>query len=194
MSLYFHVLHEHFPKIALFFNLSLLAACKFLQSTCHPLACLIIFYLVMDFFLHGWIFRSFYFSECSNLCLGSTWNIILNLYSQNEGNSFSLNVLNMLGKMLKAEKSFLIRDEVVVYSLSHIRLFATPWTVAHQAPLSMGFPRQDWSGLPFPSPGDLSDPRVKPASSALQVGSLLLSHQGSPEMIRLINKGDLDCE
>ena len=101
----------------------------------------------------------------------------------------------MLGKMLKAEKSFLIRDEVVVvYSLSHIRLFATPWTVAHQAPLSMGFPRQDWSGLPFPSPGDLSDPRVKPASSALQVGSLLLSHQGSPEMIRLINKGDLDCE
>ena len=106
MSLYFQVLHEHLPKIALFFSLSLLAACKFLQNTCHPLACLIIFYLVMGFFLHGWIFRSFYFSECSNLCLGSTWNIILNLYSQNEGNSFALNVLNMLGKMLKAEKVF----------------------------------------------------------------------------------------
>ena len=42
--------------------------------------------------------------------------------------------------------------------LSHVRLVATPWTVAHQAPLSMGFPRQeDWSGLPFPTPGDLLD-------------------------------------
>ena len=41
-------------------------------------------------------------------------------------------------------------------SLSHVRLFATPWTVAHQTPLSMGFSRQEyWSGLPFPSPGTL---------------------------------------
>ena len=44
----------------------------------------------------------------------------------------------------------------------------TPWTVAFQAPLSMGFPRQEyWSGLPFPSPGDLSDPEIEPASRAL---------------------------
>ena len=44
----------------------------------------------------------------------------------------------------------------------------TPWTVAHQAPLSMGFPRQEyWSGLPFPSPGALPDPRAEPTSSAL---------------------------
>ena len=43
-----------------------------------------------------------------------------------------------------------------VKSLSHVRLFATPWTVAHQAPPSMGFSRQEyWSGLPFPSPGSL---------------------------------------
>ena len=52
----------------------------------------------------------------------------------------------------------------------------SPWTVAHQAPLSMGFPRQDyWSGLPFPSPGDLLDPGIEamaPATSpALQVDS-----------------------
>ena len=47
-------------------------------------------------------------------------------------------------------------------------LSAIPWTVAHQAPLSMGFPRQeDWSGLPFLSPGDLPDPRIKPTSLAL---------------------------
>ena len=46
--------------------------------------------------------------------------------------------------------------------------FATPWTVAHQAPLSMGFSRQEyWSGLPFPSPGDLPDTGIKPVSPAL---------------------------
>ena len=56
-----------------------------------------------------------------------------------------------------------------------------PWTVAHQAPLSIGFPRQEYpSGLPFPSPGDLPDPGIKPLSSAFQVDSLPLSHQGSP--------------
>ena len=56
----------------------------------------------------------------------------------------------------------------------------TPGTVAHQAPLSMGFPRQKyWSRLPFPSPGGLPDPGLKLESPALQAGSLLLSHRGS---------------
>ena len=51
---------------------------------------------------------------------------------------------------------------------SRVQLFATPWTVACQAPLSMGFSRQEyWSGLPFPSPGDLPDPGIKPASGLL---------------------------
>ena len=51
---------------------------------------------------------------------------------------------------------------------------ATPWTVACQAPLSMGFSRQEyWSGLPFPSPGDLPNPGIKPRSPALQSDSLL---------------------
>ena len=49
--------------------------------------------------------------------------------------------------------------------LSCVRLFETPWTVAHQAPLSMKFSRQEyWSGLPFPSPGDLPDLGIKPTS------------------------------
>ena len=49
--------------------------------------------------------------------------------------------------------------------------FAAPWTVAHQAPLSMGFPRQEsWSGLPFPSPGDFPDPGTEPVSAALVGG------------------------
>ena len=52
--------------------------------------------------------------------------------------------------------------------------FVTPWTVARQAPLSMGFPRQEyWSRLPFPAPGDLPDPGIKPASPGWQVDSLL---------------------
>ena len=67
-------------------------------------------------------------------------------------------------------------------SLSHVRLFATSWTVAHQAPLSMEFFRQEyWSGLPFLTPGDLPDPGTKPLSlmsSALD--SLPLRHLGSP--------------
>ena len=51
--------------------------------------------------------------------------------------------------------------------LSPVQLCATPWTVACQAPLSMGFPRQEyWSGLPFPSPGDLPDPGIKLMSPA----------------------------
>ena len=64
--------------------------------------------------------------------------------------------------------------KVKVKSLSHVQLFATPWTVAYEAPGSMGFSRQEyWSGLPFPSPGDLPDPGIEPRSSALQVDSLL---------------------
>ena len=59
-------------------------------------------------------------------------------------------------------------------SLSRVGLFATPWTVARQAPLSMRFPKQEyWSGLPFPYPGDLPDPGIEPGSPALQADSLL---------------------
>ena len=60
--------------------------------------------------------------------------------------------------------------KVKVKSLSHVLLFATPWTVAHQVPLFMGFSGQEyWSGLPFPSPGDLPDPGIEPRSPILQV-------------------------
>ena len=60
-----------------------------------------------------------------------------------------------------------------VKSLSRVRLFATPWTVAYQAPPSVGFSRQEWwSGLPFPSPGDLPNPGIEPGSPALQADAL----------------------
>ena len=65
--------------------------------------------------------------------------------------------------------------------------FVTWCTVIHQAPLSMGFSRQEyWSGLPFPSPGDLPNPEIEPASPALQANSLPLSHQRSLVYIYLI--------
>ena len=55
----------------------------------------------------------------------------------------------------------------VLSCFNHVQLFATLWTVAHQAPLSMGFSRQEfWSGLPFPPPGDLPDPGIKPTPPA----------------------------
>ena len=68
---------------------------------------------------------------------------------------------------------------VVVQSLGRVQLFVTPWTVAHQAPLSIGFSRQAyWSGLPFPSPRDLPNPGVEPRSPALQADSLPLAPPG----------------
>ena len=67
------------------------------------------------------------------------------------------------------------------WSLSHAQLFATPWTAAHQAPLSMSFSRQGyWSGLPFSSPGDLPNPRVEPGYPPLQADSLPTELQVKP--------------
>ena len=68
--------------------------------------------------------------------------------------------------------------------VSHsVQLFATPWTVVCLALLSMEFPRQEyWRGLSFPSPGDLSDPGIKPASSALQADSLPPELPGKPQL------------
>ena len=62
---------------------------------------------------------------------------------------------------------------VTVKSLSRVVLCATPWTVAYQTPPSMGFSRQQyWSGVPFPSPGDLPNPGIEPGSPALQADAL----------------------
>ena len=68
---------------------------------------------------------------------------------------------------------------------SHVRLFAIPWTVAHQAPLSMGFPKQEyWSGLPFPSPGDLHNPGIKLESPALAGRFFTTKPPGKPILTR----------
>ena len=73
-----------------------------------------------------------------------------------------------------------------VQLLSCVWRFVTPWTIAHQAPLSMGFPRQEhWSRLTFPSPGDLPDPGIKPKSPALQADSLLCEQPCFLESVNL---------
>ena len=68
-----------------------------------------------------------------------------------------------------------MQKKVKVKSLSRVRLFVTPWTAASQAPPSMGFSRQEyWSGLPFPSPGDLPDSGIEPRSPTLQADAFTL--------------------
>ena len=77
-----------------------------------------------------------------------------------------------------------IHCEVKVKLLSHVWLFATPWTVVHQVPPSMGFSRQEYRrGLPFPSPGNLPDPGIKPRSPALQADALTSEPPGKPMLI-----------
>ena len=69
----------------------------------------------------------------------------------------------------------------LTWKWSLVRLFVTSWTAAHQAPPSMGFSRQEyWSGLPFPSPGDLPDPGIEPRSPALQADALTSEPPGKP--------------
>ena len=66
-------------------------------------------------------------------------------------------------------------------ALSQVQLSATPWTIVHQAPLFMGFPRQEyWSGLLLPSPGDLPDPDIEPESPALAGGFFTAEPLGKP--------------
>ena len=73
---------------------------------------------------------------------------------------------------------------VLAESPSHVQLFGTPQTIAHQAPLSIGSSRPEyWSGLPFPSPGDLPDPGIKPVSPALAGGFLTTAPPGKPIFI-----------
>ena len=85
-----------------------------------------------------------------------------------------LAVLNYIGKRSPEIIQVVIQAQfktlkVKVKSLSRVQLFPTPWTVAYQASPSMGFSRQEyWSGLPFPTPGDLPNPGIEPGSPALE--------------------------
>ena len=94
--------------------------------------------------------------------------------------------------------AFLIAATLIICSVAQSCLIlVTPWTAACQTLLSMGFPRQEyWSGLPFPSPGDLPDPGIEPTfpmSSALQADPLSLSHLGNPALSYLMLNTLFQC-
>jgi len=79
---------------------------------------------------------------------------------------------------------------VKVKSLSRVRLLVTPWTVAYQAPPSMRFSRQEyWSGLPFPSPGNLPDPGIEPGSPASEADTLT----SEPPKVEVAESGRTLC-
>ena len=83
---------------------------------------------------------------------------------------------------------YLLLLSLFSHSLSYVRLFATPWTVAGQAPLYVGFPRQEyWNGLLFPTPGDLPDPGIKSASPALTIRFFTAEPPGKPCFL-ILNK------
>ena len=81
--------------------------------------------------------------------------------------------VSFIRALIPLMRSPLLWLKVKVKLLSRVQLFATPWTVANQVPLSMGFSRQEyWSGLPFPSPGGLPDPGIEAGSPALEADAL----------------------
>ena len=97
------------------------------------------------------------------------WTFDLAFISYSSESSSSIFPQKHLGHSLLSRKQW----KVKVKSLIGVRLFATPWTIAYHAPPSVGFSRQEcWSGLPFPSPGDLPDPGIEPRSPELQVDTL----------------------
>ena len=99
----------------------------------------------------------------------------------------------MSGKGKKKTQQMLrwMKDACMLSHFSCVGLFATPWAVPCQAPLSMGFSRQeDWSGLPFPPPGDLLNPEIELTFTSLsllhwQMGSLPLAPPGKPNKERI---------
>ena len=94
--------------------------------------------------------------------------LLRNLYATQEA-TVKPNIEQQTGSKLGTEyiKAVYCHPVYLIYTFSHVWLFETPWTVASQAPLSMGFPRQEyWSMLPFPSPENLLNPRIKLVSLA----------------------------
>ena len=83
--------------------------------------------------------------------------------------------------LIENKNKYMLLLLLLLSHFSRVLPFATPWTIAYQAPQSMGFSRQEyWSGLPFPSPGDLPDPGIEPRSPTLQADALTSEPPGKP--------------
>ena len=86
-------------------------------------------------------------------------------------------------------QSYSVATQRIKSLAQSVRLFATPWIVAYQAPPSIGFSRHEyWSGLPFPSPGDLPNPGIKPRSPTLQADALTSEPPGKPKELQLTKR------
>ena len=124
---------------------------------------------------------------CARACLG-----LLDHKTRRQSRSL-LSMSLIYNRTCKFERNVLkgreerLMPDTWAKSLSCVHLFGTPWTVARQAPLSMGFSRQEyWRGLPCPPPGDLCNPGIEPMSlmsPALQAGSLTLEPPGKPQFL-----------
>ena len=113
--------------------------------------------------------------------------MVTGLINQKAGIACICKLASLEANAMRALFVPLVRDSLYIWvkvkvkSLSCVRLFATPWTVAYQALPSMRFSRQEcWSGLPFPSPGDLLDPGIEPRSPVLLADALPSEPQGKP--------------
>ena len=158
----------------------LLAFLLFLLSSC--LACR------NDAFvssMHDWSMKSVI---PQNPCIRLRLHSLSFLQHQSKNSCFSISLVRSLLYTTESNPNWHSYLLLVIclhaQLLSHVRLFVTLWTVAHQAPLPMGFSRQEyWSGLPCPLPGDLPNPQIKsefPAAPALHVDSLPTEPPGKP--------------
>ena len=130
---------------------------------------------ILDFFYHGELEVSLltHFSQFWAKCLVFLETVMPKVYFNR--------VKKECFKTISCMCSVNSWKKVKVKSLSRVWLFATPWTVAHQAPQSLGFSRHEYgSGLPFPSPGNLPDPGIEPRSPALQADALTSEPPGKP--------------
>ena len=124
--------------------------------------------------------------DCFSMSLKLLRSVPVTLVIHRVSTAISVNVTCSL--LLRSNRLSLIIVKVKVKLLSRVRLFATPRTVAYQAPLSMGFSRQQYqSGLLFPSPGDLPDPGIEPRSPSLQTGALPSEPPGKSLLIIMTN-------
>ena len=109
--------------------------------------------------------------------------------------SFPFHFLGTEDNKVQGQWSHGIERACVCAGCSIVSDSTTPWTVAHQAPLSMGFSRQEyWSGLPLPSPGDLPYPGIEPGSPALQADSLPSEPPGEPRNSLDSSKWRMSCQ
>ena len=131
-----------------------------------------------------WVYKKFFLLKCITLLKFSCSVTILKISIQKVSRNVILNILLPINYWINyniATHGYTWKWKWKRYLLSCVQPFGTPWTLALQAPLFIQFSRQEyWSGLPFPSPGDLPNPGIEPGSPTLQADSLPSEPPGKP--------------